>query len=132
METFEGLCREQVDGQEYYDVLLGWDLLIPVDFEGTLELPIPAPYSENTTVCSAYRTLKAAQGLARHIALPPQVPHHCANLDLGNWFDSLAAAEATATHPGILAQDLDAAYYVALYLRAAEHSLRQKCPINYV
>ncbi|WP_405655119.1 hypothetical protein [Streptomyces sp. NBC_00019] len=28
-------------------------------------------------------------------------------------------------------EDLDASFYVALYLRAAQHSLRRGCPIVY-
>ncbi|MGW1517393.1 hypothetical protein [Streptomyces sp. NPDC002287] len=132
LQTFEDLCRAQSDGQDSYDALLGWDLLVPVDFEDSLTLPVPAPYSDDTTVLSAHRTLRAARRLAVRLALPPQVPRECDNLGLGNWFDSPATAEAAASHPGPWAEDLDAAYYTALYLRAAEHSLRRRCPINYV
>ncbi|MBW5421656.1 hypothetical protein GKQ77_08755 [Streptomyces sp. BG9H] len=132
IQTFEDLCRAQSDGQDSYDALLGWDLLVPVDFADSLTLPVPAPYSENTTVLSAHRTLRAAERLAAQLALPPHVPHRCDNLDLGDWFDSPATAEAAVSHPGPWAEDLDAAYYTALYLRAAEHSLRRQCPISYV
>ncbi|MFI8423605.1 hypothetical protein [Streptomyces sp. NPDC085479] len=132
MRTFEALCRAQSDGQDSYDALLEWDLLVPIDFEDSLTLPVPAPYSENTSVLSAHRALRTAKRLAAHLALPPHVPRRCDNLDLGNWFDSPAAAEAAVSHPGPWAEDLDAAYYTALYLRAAEHSLRRRCPISYV
>ncbi|GHB85082.1 hypothetical protein GCM10010347_65060 [Streptomyces cirratus] len=132
IQTFEDLCRAQSDAQDFYDALLGWDLLVSVDFEDCLTLPVPARYSENTTVLSAHRTLRAAKRLVVQLALPPHVPHRCDNLDLGNWFDSPAAAAAAVSHPGPWAEDLDAAYYAALYLRAAEHSLRRQCPINYV
>lgn len=132
MGTFEALCRAQPDGDEYCEALLGWDLLIPVDFEGAITLPVSGPYSDTTTVHSAHRVLGAARGLASRLALPPQVPRQCDNLDLGDWFDSPAVAEAATTHLGAWTQDLDAAYYTALYLRAAEHSLRRQCPMNYV
>ncbi|MEU3315394.1 hypothetical protein ABZ743_22320 [Streptomyces sp. NPDC006662] len=132
LQTFEDLCRAQSDGQDSYDALLGWDLLVPVDFEDSLTLPVPAPYSENTTVRSAHRALRAAKRLAVRLALPPQVPHGGDNLALGNWFDSPARAEAAVSHPGPWAEDLDAAYYTALYLRAAEHSLRRRCPLHYI
>ncbi|WP_330334478.1 hypothetical protein OHS33_35145 [Streptomyces sp. NBC_00536] len=132
IQTFEDLCREDPAGQECHDALLGWDLLIPVAFEGAFELPVPTPYGDVTTVRSAHGTRTVAQRLADRISLPPQVPRHCDNLDLGNWFDSPAAAEAADSHPGAWSEDMDAAYYVALYLRAAEHSIRLVCPINYV
>lgn len=132
IQTFEGLCRAQPDGQDSYDALLGWDLLVPVDFEDFMSLPVLAPCSENTTVLSPHRTLKAAKRLAVQFALPPHVPHRCDNLDLGNWFDSPATAEAVISHPGRWAEDLDAAYYTALYLRAAERSLWRQCPISCV
>ncbi|GAA0271381.1 hypothetical protein GCM10010302_06200 [Streptomyces polychromogenes] len=132
MRTFEELCRAQPDGDECCEALLGWDLLIPVDFIGAITLPVSGPYSDTTTVHSAHRVLGAARGLASRLALPPQVPSRCDNLDLGNWFGGPAAAEAAAAHPGPWTQDLDAAYYTALYLRAAEHSLRRQCPMNYV
>ncbi|MFF2197850.1 hypothetical protein [Streptomyces sp. NPDC058157] len=132
MRSFEALCRAQPDGEECCEALLGWDLLIPVDFEGALTLPVPSAYSDTTTVHSAHRTLAAAQRLAARLALPPQLPRHCDNLDLGNWFDDAAVAQAAAAHPGAWADDLDAAFYTALYLRAAEHALRWQCPMSYV
>ncbi|MEW1635967.1 hypothetical protein AB0469_18035 [Streptomyces sp. NPDC093801] len=132
MQTFEDLCRAQPDGEECCEALLGWDLLIPVDFEGALNLPVSGPYNDTTTVHSARRVLGTARRLAAHLALPPQVPRHSDGLGLGNWFDSPAAARAATTHPGAWADDLDAAYYTALYLRAAEHSLRRQCPMNYI
>ncbi|MFJ6567708.1 hypothetical protein ACIQNU_09810 [Streptomyces sp. NPDC091292] len=57
----------------------------------------------------------------------PGVPRYCDNLGL--WLDEV---EAVTDPPGAWAQDLDAAFYTALYLRAAEHALRQRCPVNYV
>ncbi|MEU3184424.1 hypothetical protein ABZ707_09455 [Streptomyces sp. NPDC006923] len=40
-------------------------------------------------------------------------------------------AEAAVSHPGPWTEDSDAAYYTALYLRAAEHSLRRQCFVSY-
>lgn len=79
--------------------------MVPVDFEDSLTLPVPAPYSEKTTVLSAHRTLRAAKRLAVQLALAPHVPHRCDNLDLGNWFDSPVMAKAAASHPGPWAED---------------------------
>lgn len=55
----------------------------------------------------------------------------CDNLDLTMWFREGAAKELAAARPGPWSDDLDAAFYVALFLRAAEHSVRRGCPIVY-
>ena len=66
------------------------------------------------------------------IGLPPQTPQHCDNLEIGLWFDSAeATSAAAATHPGTWTEDMDSAFYVAMYLRAAEHSLQRHAPISY-
>ncbi|MCF3180683.1 hypothetical protein IPZ70_12145 [Streptomyces polychromogenes] len=132
MQSFEALCRSLPDGDGCCEVLLGWDLLIPVDFEGAVTLPVSGPYSETTTVHSAYRVLATAERLAARLALPPQVPRNGGNLGLCVWFDGPAAAREAVTQPGAWAEDLDAAFYTALYLRAAEHSIRRQCPMHYV
>ncbi|MER5726848.1 hypothetical protein ABT084_00595 [Streptomyces sp. NPDC002138] len=132
IQSFERLCRAQPDGDACCDALLDWDLLLPIDFDEPVKLPVPAPYSEITTVRSAHRARDAAQLLADSIALPHHVPLHCDNLDLGNWFDSPSASAAAASHPGAWSDDLDASYYVAVYLRAAQHAIRRNCPMYYV
>jgi hypothetical protein len=70
--------------------------------------------------------------LTEAVRLPVDViPAACDNLDLTNWFLDGAAKATAAARPGPWAEDLDAAFYVALYLRAAPHSLRRNCPIVY-
>ncbi|MFI5987467.1 hypothetical protein ACIBEA_42190 [Streptomyces sp. NPDC051555] len=130
--TFEDLCRQDPAGEECYDALLGWDLLVPVAFDGAFELPVPSPYDDVTTVRSAHAARAAAQRVADRIALPPQVPLDGGNLALTNWFDGPAVADAAATHPGPWSQATDAAFYAALYLGAAEHAIRHTCPMHYV
>ncbi|MFJ7206967.1 hypothetical protein ACIQWR_25975 [Streptomyces sp. NPDC098789] len=130
--TFEDLCRQDPAGEECYDALLGWDLLVPVAFDGAFELPVPSPYDDVTTVRSAHAARAAAQRLSDRIALPPQVPRHGGNLALTNWFDGPAVADAAATHPGPWSRATDAAFHAALYLGAAEHAIRHSCPMHYV
>ncbi|MFI8104077.1 hypothetical protein [Streptomyces sp. NPDC086023] len=131
IEGFEALCRAQAGGGEVVDALLGWDLLVPAEFKGVFELSVPAPYSEVTAVGSARGALEAARGLAVRLGLPPQVPRDGGNLALTNWFDSEEAAAAAVSHPGPWAEDLDTAFYAAVHLRAAEHSVRWSCPMTY-
>ncbi|MFJ6935570.1 hypothetical protein [Streptomyces sp. NPDC101132] len=131
VEGFAALCRAQPGGDDVVDALLGWELLVPAEFTGVFELAVPAPYSEVTTVGSARRALEAARGLAVRLALPPQVPRDGGNLALTNWFDSAEAAAAAVSHPGPWAEDLDTAFYAAVHLRAAEHSVRWACPMTY-
>ena len=69
--------------------------------------------------------------MASAIALPPMLPAAYTNLGLTCWFLDGQAKETAAARPGPWADDLDAAFYVALYLRAAQHSLRRGCPIVY-
>jgi hypothetical protein len=39
--------------------------------------------------------------------------------------------ELASRRPGPWSADLDAAFYVALHLRAAQHALRRSCPLVY-
>jgi hypothetical protein len=57
------------------------------------------------------------------------VPETCDNLDLTFWFLEGQAKELAATRPGRWSEDLDTAFYVAMYLRAAQHSLRRGSPV---
>jgi hypothetical protein len=132
MEGVLKLCEAQPDAEECVAALLDWALLIPVPVEETIVLPVEASYTDTTPVCGAERSLRAARRLAAAIGLPPQVPEHCDNLDIGVWFDDAAAVDAAAaTHPGSWRADLDTAFYVSMYLRAAEHCLRTGNAIMY-
>jgi hypothetical protein len=67
--------------------------------------------------------------LAAAIDLPPETPATCDNLDLSMWFRSGRARELAGNRPGPWSDDLDRAFYVATFLRAAQHSIRRGCPI---
>ncbi|MGV9264148.1 hypothetical protein ACWDRR_05730 [Kitasatospora sp. NPDC003701] len=128
IRSFDRLCRALPD--DTHEALLGWDVLLPVALDDSVVLPVGSAYNDPTTVGGARRTLAAARRLAERLALPASIPRHCDNLEVGTWFDGPAAAEAAAA-PGPWSEDLDAAYYTAVYLRAAEHALRRGCPITY-
>ncbi|WP_405016711.1 hypothetical protein OHV05_06060 [Kitasatospora sp. NBC_00070] len=107
---------------------LEWDLLLPVDLPEPFVLPVSSSYSDTTTVRGAGQVLATARTLAEALALPlAHIPADCGNLDLCAWFDS----PAVSAHPGPWQDDLDTAFYAALYLRAAEHALREGCPMHY-
>lgn len=50
--------------------------------------------------------------------------------DLSVWFRN-RRKEPAATRTGSWSKDLDAAFYVAVFLRAAQHSIRRGCPMVY-
>ncbi|MFD0719278.1 hypothetical protein [Streptomyces globosus] len=130
--AFEALCRAQPDGSRLYDALLDWELLVPVDFTGVLELAVPAePGGGGARVRSAHRAAEAARRLAAVLELPDCVPCDGGPLALTGWFAGGAAGRAAAAHPGPWQEAPDAAYYTALYLGAAEHSLRRGRVIAY-
>ncbi|MFE3121658.1 hypothetical protein ACFXI5_37030, partial [Streptomyces niveus] len=84
---------------------------------------------ESTMVVGAPQVLPLAEKLAAAIDLPPETPATCDNLDLSMWFSSQVAKELARGRPGPWSDDLDRAFYVALFLRAAQHSIRRGCPI---
>ncbi|MFD5637838.1 hypothetical protein ACFWJM_27340 [Streptomyces sp. NPDC127077] len=79
----------------------------------------------------APQLLAIAEKLAAAIDLPAETPEMCDNLDLTMWFRDGAAQSLAAVRPGLWSDDLDTAFYVALSLRAAQHSLRRGCPMAY-
>lgn len=132
MTGFEALCQAHRNEYDCQDALLDWVILLPVPLDEPIVLDIPSTVDDVTTVRSAHAARAAARHLASVIALPLQVPAHCDNLEIGLWFDDHnAVAEAAATHSGLWLADLDTAFYVAMYLRAAEHALLRQCPISY-
>ncbi|MEU1113352.1 hypothetical protein [Streptomyces sp. NPDC005866] len=83
-------------------------------------------------IAGAPQVLALTQRLATAIRLPADViPEACDNLDVTMWFLEGPAKDTAAARPGPWSEDLDAAFYVALYLRAAQHSLRRRCPMTY-
>ncbi|GAA3854751.1 hypothetical protein GCM10023084_06140 [Streptomyces lacrimifluminis] len=130
MDGFVALCRAHLSEAET-ERLCGWTVLVPVPLDEEIELPVESSYSDVTVIAGAPQVLLIAEKLAAAVALPPEVPELCDNLDLTNWFLDGTAAKLAAARPGPWGEDLDAAFYVALYLRAAQHSLRRGCPITY-
>jgi len=130
MDGFSALCADELGAEE--STVFDWSLLIPVDFEGAIELPIPSSYSSTTTVRSAQRMLPVARCLAAVLDLPDDVPVYCDNLQLTEYFMDRAEAEpGEVTRTRRWRDDLGTAFYVAMHLRAAEHSIRLNCPMFY-
>ncbi|MFF5493817.1 hypothetical protein [Streptomyces aquilus] len=127
-DGFVELCRAQLTRDEE-QMLCDWSVLVPVPLDETVQLPVGSAYADTTVVAGAPQVLALAQRLAAAIGLPPMLPVSPTNLDLTRWFLDGQAAETAAARPGPWAEDLDTAFYVALYLRAAQHSLRRGCPI---
>ncbi|MFK4103279.1 hypothetical protein ACI2L1_25000 [Streptomyces sp. NPDC019531] len=131
MDGFEALCRAHLSREEY-EVLCGWSVLVPISLDEEIWLPVATSYTDTTMVAGAPQVLALAEGLARAVALPvDEIPQTCDNLDLTMWFLEGPAKDIAAARPGPWSENLDAAFYVALYLRAAQHSLRRGCPIVY-
>ena len=131
MNTFMALCEAHLSKAET-EILLGWTVLVPLSLEEDIRLDgVESGYAESTTVAGAPQVLALAERLAAVVQLPPETPQMCDNLDLTSWFLDGTAEKVSATAPGPWTQDLDASFYVALYLRAAQHSLRRGCPMVY-
>jgi hypothetical protein len=130
MAGFTTLCRKHLTARE--QVTLGdWSVLVPVPLAEKIRLPVASAYTDTTVVAGAPQVLDLARRLATAIDLPAEVPQEPGNLGLTFWFLEGEAEELAAARPGPWSEDLDAAFYVALYLRAAEHSLRRGCPMSY-
>ncbi|WP_181808608.1 hypothetical protein [Streptomyces shenzhenensis] len=131
MDGFAALCREHLTPEET-ELLLGWSVLVPFSLDDEIRLPVESAYTDETVVAGAPEVLALAQRLAAAIGLPVEaIPQACDNLDLTMWFLDGPAKEAAAVRPGPWGEDLDTAFYAALYLRAAQHCLRRGCPMTY-
>lgn len=131
MDGFLRLCRAHLSRTQE-ELLLGWSVMVPLSLDEEIELPFESGYSDTTVIAGAPEIAALAERLARAVELPDDaIPVACDNLDLTTWFREGPAKETAAARPGPWADDLDAAFYVALYLRAAQHSLRRGCPIVY-
>ncbi|MEV0219062.1 hypothetical protein [Streptomyces sp. NPDC050704] len=128
MTGFFALCQAHLSPEES-ETLCGWTVLVPLSLDGEILLPIESGYSDSTMVAGAPRALAVAEKLVAAIDLPAETPATCDNLDLTMWFREREATELAATRPGLWSDDLDTAFYVALFLRAAQHSIRRGCPI---
>jgi hypothetical protein len=130
MNGFLALCGAHLSDAET-DRLCGWSVLVPVSLDEEIELPVESSYSDDTVIAGAPQVLAIAEKLATAVDLPPEAPEMCDNLDLTCWFLDGPAKELAAARPGPWGEDLDASFYVAVYLRAAQHSLRRGCPMVY-
>ncbi|WP_438311498.1 hypothetical protein ACSHWO_11045 [Streptomyces sp. HUAS TT3] len=131
-DGLEALCRAQPAAWRCEEALLDWDVLVPVDFHGVIELPVSAELGgDGARVRSAHRTAEAGRRLAGVLGLPGSVPRDGGTLALTGWFADLDVRRAAADGAGPWLDQLDAAYFTALYLGAAEHALRRGCAIGY-
>ncbi|MFJ8195536.1 hypothetical protein [Streptomyces sp. NPDC096152] len=127
MAGFLALCQTHLSPEES-EILCGWTVLVPVSLDEEIWLPVDSGYCESTMVVGAPQVLPLAEKLAAAIELPSEAPATCDNLDLSMWFRNQAKGLAT-TRTGLWSTDLGTAFYVALFLRAAQHSIRRGCPI---
>jgi hypothetical protein len=131
IDGFGALCRAHLSREEE-DLLCGWTLLVPLSLDEEIWLPVASAYTDTTMVAGAPQVLRLAERLATAVELPvDEIPATSDNLDLTMWFLDGPAKDLAAARPGPWSEDLDAAFYVAVYLRAAQHSLRRGCPIVY-
>jgi hypothetical protein len=125
------LMIERAVGADRATDLLHWDLLVPVAFDGRIVIPEPSPYNHATTVASTQRVLAVMTALALRIGLPWTVPERSQNLEITTWFEDVESGAVTAAD-GPWRHDLDAAFHVAVQLRAAQFSMRWSCPIRWI
>ncbi|MFJ9373438.1 hypothetical protein [Streptomyces sp. NPDC101455] len=130
MQGFDALCRARLTPAEH-ELIGGWSVLVPVSLDEEIRLPIGSAYTDETVIAGAPQVLALAERLAAALELPVGTPEVTGNLALTFWFLEGEAEELAAARPGLWSEDLDTAFYVALYLRAAQHALRQGCPLTY-
>jgi hypothetical protein len=127
---FAHLLREHFDRTPVAD-LPYWSMIIPVAFDGLVQLAVPSAYDDATTVGSSFVVRTAMTALADQVGLPALVPRRSDNLDITDWFDEVEAGTVDVPS-GRWLDDLDTAFYIAMFLRAAEFSIHRSCPMRYV
>ncbi|MEU3430503.1 hypothetical protein [Streptomyces gardneri] len=131
MDGFVALCRTRLTDAEL-SALLDWSVLVPFALEEEIVLPVGTAYSgEETVVAGAPRVLALAERLADAVELPVDAIPAGENLTLSLRFLEGGAERTARARTGPWAEDRDAAFYVALYLRAAQHSIQHDCPMTY-
>ncbi|MFI1658311.1 hypothetical protein ACH4ZU_25870 [Streptomyces sp. NPDC020472] len=126
MTGFLALCQTHLSREES-ETLWGWTVLVPFSLDEEIWLPIESS-DYDSMVAGAPQVLPLAEKLAAVVDLPSETPATCDNLDLSTWFRH-PAKELATMRTGLWTKDLDTAFYVALFLRAAQHSIRRGCPI---
>lgn len=130
MYGFDALCRSQLTSAER--AFLGdWSVLVPFSLDEEIRLPIGSAYTDETVIVGAPQVLALAERLAAALELPVEIPEVTGNLALTFWFLEGEAEEFAARRPGRWGEDLDTAFYVSLYLRAAQHAIRRGCPLTF-
>jgi hypothetical protein len=130
MDGFAALCRARLTPAEQR-MLGDWSVLVPLSLDEEIRLPIASGYTDTTVIVGAPQVLAFARRLAAVLGLPAEVEEDRGNLGLTYWFFEGQAEALAASRPGPWSEDLATAFYVALHLRAAQHSLRHGCPIAY-
>ncbi|WP_328826860.1 hypothetical protein ACOB87_04975 [Streptomyces sp. YS-B37] len=130
MQGFDALCRAQLTPEER-ELLGDWSVLVPFSLDEEIRLPVGSAYTDETVIVGAPQVLALAERLAAALELPAGIPEVTENLALTFWFLEGEAEELATVRPGPWAEDLDTAFYVALYLRAAQHALRRGCPLTF-
>lgn len=124
--TFMSLVASVVGDAALFDA----EVWLPVAFEGTLEAAGPGAYVDPLMVGSSVTLLSHLQRVAAHIGLPAEVPAGD-NLAIGMWFEEQEVAHADDDAP-LWRRDLEASFYVATFLRAAEHSTKYRVPLRII
>ncbi|MFD8597059.1 hypothetical protein ACFV1L_18865 [Kitasatospora sp. NPDC059646] len=128
--AFAALCREALTPAER-SKLLDWTDLVPVPFDGPIELPVPSAHGDRTAVCSVHRVLPLAERVADALGLPDDLPDGSRSTHLTSWFlDFEEHRDTLAARAGRRARDLPAAFCAARYLRAARHCLHRGRPMT--
>lgn len=131
MAAFAALCRAHLTPAEE-ETLLGWTVLVPVSLDREVKLPIGSAYVDETLIVGAPQVLALAERLAHALELPlDAIPETGGNLEMTNWFLEGGADAAGAARPAPWADAPEAAFYAALYLRAARYALRHGCPMTW-
>ncbi|MFD5268231.1 hypothetical protein [Streptomyces sp. NPDC058335] len=131
MKGFDAFCRDRLTEAER-EIFYGWTVLVPLSLEEPIPLPVGSAYTDETVIAGAPQVLALGERLAGILGLPlDAIPATGANLELSLWFMEDQVRRTAAARPGAWAEDLDTAFYVAVYLRAAQYALRYGCPITY-
>lgn len=130
MAGFTALCEAHLPAAEQA-ALGGWTVMVPVPPAGEVRLPFATAYDDTAEVVAAARVLAAAERLAAVLELPAELPDPHGPLVLTCWFLDGGAQRLAARSTAPWSTDLDAAFHVALYLRAAQYALRHGRPVAY-
>jgi hypothetical protein len=107
------------------------EVFVPIELQGPIAASGLGVYRPTLVIAASHLLLQQARQLAEQIGLPAEVPAGD-NLAIGDWFDEVEEnARAVGAADAIWRGDLDMAFYVALFLRGAEHSIRYQVPVRY-